>query len=164
VDDRKVKKTSYSVHDKLNRRIQVYLDKNGIEWVKGDADAFVFIDDEGNQTVIEAATLDDAHAILADRNSGAHATDRGFIDPTSLISPRAPAVGETLIGLFCERNMREAILGDLAEKFETRAAEHGEKNARAWYWWHVARSCGPFAWRWARRLVALDDLRQLIGW
>jgi len=82
-------------------------------------------------------------------------------EPVSLATP---AVGETLIGLFCSGNIREAILGDLAEKFEERASERGASYARAWYWWQVARSFGPFAWRWGRRLVALDDLRQLIGW
>jgi hypothetical protein len=77
--------------------------------------------------------------------------------------PTAPRICEVLVGLFCSRVHREAILGDLAEKFEARALSNGARRARAWYWWQVARSFGPFAWRWGRRLVALDGLRRLIG-
>ncbi|HEV2816822.1 MAG TPA: permease prefix domain 2-containing transporter [Allosphingosinicella sp.] len=133
------------------------------EWrviVDGDTNMLVFVDDKGERTEVRAATLADVHGLVAMRNHGAHAADESTIE----VKAAAPPLGETLIAIFCGPAMKEAILGDLAEKFEERTRERGEKNARIWYWWQVARSFGPFAWRWGRRAMELDDLRRLIGW
>lgn len=78
-------------------------------------------------------------------------------------SATAPRIGEVLIGLFCGRTLREAVLGDLAEKYVERALTLGPKKARVWYWWQVARSCGAFSWRCVRRLIELDEVLRRIG-
>jgi hypothetical protein len=72
-------------------------------------------------------------------------------------------MGEALIGLFCGHAFRDAVLGDLAEMFEARAARDGARSARTWYWWQVARSFAAFGWRWAQRLVQLQAVLRLIG-
>lgn len=77
--------------------------------------------------------------------------------------PKVPHIGEAIIGLICGSTMREAILGDLAERFEERACREGARSAQAWYWRHVAKSIGAFAWRFARRLIELDEILQRIG-
>ena len=74
-----------------------------------------------------------------------------------------PKLGEKLIGLFCQRDFREPILGDLAERFSERAQRKGAKAARRWYWRQVIRSTGAFIWRWARRLVEFDEVLKRIG-
>ena len=84
-------------------------------------------------------------------------------DGTDHAVPRVPRLGEVLAGLLCDPALREAILGDLAERFEERVRRRGPKAAKAWYWWQVVRSFGPFAWRWARRLIELDEILQRIG-
>ena len=38
-----------------------------------------------------------------------------------------------LVGLFCSRDMREAVLGDLDEKFAELAERRGVRIAKAWY-------------------------------
>lgn len=100
-----------------------------------------------------------------DQDSEPHAPTPGIAQhdtkATFIVAPRA---GEALIGFISHGPYQEGILGDLAEKFEARAMSDGPRRAYVWYWWQVAWSFGPFAWRWARRLLALDDLRQLIGW
>ena len=83
--------------------------------------------------------------------------------PAEPIIPAAPRTGEILIGLFCGRDRREDMLAVLADRFEDKARYRGARYARRWYWREVARSFGPFAWQWARRLVELDALLKLIG-
>lgn len=77
--------------------------------------------------------------------------------------PSVPAAGERLIALFCQRAYREAILGDLAEAFALLAKERGPGVARTWYWWQAVRSFGSFAWRWAQRIIELDEMLKRIG-
>lgn len=77
--------------------------------------------------------------------------------------PCVPPLGEAIVGLACSADLREAMLGDLAERFEALVASRGGKAARAWYWRQVARSLGALAWRWGRRLMELDALLQRIG-
>ena len=54
-----------------------------------------------------------------------------------------PSLAERLIGWSLPVDDREAVLGDLAEEFATRAAGHGPARARRWYWWQVRRSVIP---------------------
>lgn len=81
---------------------------------------------------------------------------------SAVFTPSPPRAGEFLIGLFCTRGLREAIVGDLAEKFQERAAT-STRRARAWYWFQVVRSFGAFGWGWVRRLAELDAIFQRIG-
>lgn len=55
-----------------------------------------------------------------------------------------PAITECLLGaLVADRALREPFLGDLAEEFGARCAEHGAARARRWYRGQAARSV-PF--------------------
>jgi hypothetical protein len=76
--------------------------------------------------------------------------------------PMPPIAGERIIALL-GGEMAEAILGDLAEKFEERVERIGETRARAWYWWQATRSVGSFVGRWTRRLIEIEALLQRIG-
>jgi len=73
-------------------------------------------------------------------------------------SAEIPAWAEKLISLFCAASMREAVLGDLAERFEDRLKSSGLPSARRWYWRQVLWSTGSFLWRGARRLVEIEEL------
>lgn len=77
--------------------------------------------------------------------------------------PKVPRLGELLISVVCQRKVREAVLGDLEEGFQTRAHARGARIARRWYWWQVAKSAAAFTWRWTRRLLELDELIRRIG-
>jgi hypothetical protein len=65
--------------------------------------------------------------------------ERGRADQK--ISP--PALGESLLLLFCPTNRADAILGDLAEQFETEVQKKGIKRATLLYWVRAIRSFGP---------------------
>lgn len=73
-----------------------------------------------------------------------------------------PRAGEMLIGLFCRRDIREAVLGDLDEKFAELAERRGAKVAEAWYWGQAGRSVLFFAVRWGRRLLELEAILKRI--
>lgn len=82
--------------------------------------------------------------------------------PESLVPPVPPRVGEALVGLFCRREMREAVLGDLDEKFAELVERRGARVAKAWYWSQAARSALFFAVRWGRRLLELEAILKRI--
>lgn len=83
-------------------------------------------------------------------------------DSRSLAPPAPPPFGEALVGLFCSRDMREAVLGDLDEKFGELAERRGCNFAKAWYWGQAARSALFFAFRWGRRLLELETILKRI--
>jgi imidazolonepropionase-like amidohydrolase len=61
------------------------------------------------------------------------------VKPTSSAAP--PAIVECAVGaLVAHRALREAVLGDLAEEFAARCAQHGAARARRWYLAQAARS------------------------
>lgn len=86
--------------------------------------------------------------------------------PIALAAPPAPPapprIGEALIALFCKRAMREAVLGDLDEKFAELAGRRGARVAKAWYWGQAGRSVLFFAVRWGRRLLELEAILKRI--
>ena len=86
--------------------------------------------------------------------------------PSAPQAPPAPPVpprfGEVLVGLFCKRELREAVLGDLDEKFAELAERRGANVAKAWYWSQAARSALFFAVRWGRRLLELEAILKRI--
>jgi hypothetical protein len=57
------------------------------------------------------------------------------------VSP--PALGESLLVLFCPASLADAVLGDLAEQFESEVQKKGIKRARLLYWARAIRSFGP---------------------
>jgi hypothetical protein len=54
-----------------------------------------------------------------------------------------PALGESLLVLFCPANRADAVLGDLAEQFEIEVQKKGIKRATLLYWTRAIRSFGP---------------------
>ncbi len=67
-----------------------------------------------------------------------------------------------MVSLFCSPKMREAVLGDLDEKFAELAERRGPKFAKAWYWGQAGRSVLFFAVRWGRRLLELEAILKRI--
>jgi DNA-binding CsgD family transcriptional regulator len=80
----------------------------------------------------------------------------------TLSPPSPPIVAEALVGVFCKREMREAVLGDLDEKFAELAERRGAGSAKAWYWGQAGRSVLFFAVRWGRRLLELEAILKRI--
>ncbi len=56
---------------------------------------------------------------------------------------RVPVAARILVQRLAPPDRREAVVGDLDEEFEERAAEDGVPEARRWYWSQVLRSSGP---------------------
>lgn len=83
-------------------------------------------------------------------------------DPALEVLPAPPWAGEALVSLFCKRDLREAVLGDLDEKFAEVAERRGAKVAKAWYWSQAGRSVLFFAVRWGRRLLELEAILKRI--
>ena len=103
--------------------------------------------------------------VKADDRGPAASDDVSLEPPMEAIKsapPSAPVVGEALVGLFCKRDMREAILGDLDEKFAELAERRGARFAKAWYWSQAGRSVLFFAVRWGRRLLELEAILRRI--
>lgn len=74
--------------------------------------------------------------------------------------PTPPRTAERLLeALGAEPEFRDALLGDLAEDFATRAAEDGERAARRRYWREALRVAPYLLHSWARRLRARDAAR-----
>jgi len=83
--------------------------------------------------------------------------------PAAPPPPRVPRLGERLIGLFAPREVSEAMLGDLEEKFAVKVATDGVKKARRWYWREVGLTGLSFGWRWLQRAAALEAVLRRIG-
>jgi len=74
-----------------------------------------------------------------------------------------PRTAERLLeALGAEPEFRDALLGDLAEDFATRAVHDGERAARRWYWREALRVAPHLLRNGARRLRARDAAR-LVG-
>ena len=65
-------------------------------------------------------------------------------------SPRPPRLASIILALTLPRDVRQAVLGDMAEAFEQRVQRGDEVGARLWYWSHTWRSLSPLA-RWPLR-------------
>lgn len=106
---------------------------------------------------------DAQHASAGGAESGASPPNDAAIDTADRPAPPTPPpFGETLVGLFCKRDIREAVLGDLDEKFAELTERRGVNFAKAWYWSQAARSALFFAVRWGRRLLALEAILKRI--
>ncbi|MET0395775.1 MAG: permease prefix domain 2-containing transporter [Longimicrobiaceae bacterium] len=74
--------------------------------------------------------------------------------------PAPPRTAERLLeALGAGPEFRDALLGDLAEDFATRAADDGERAARRWYWREALRVAPYLLHDWACRLRARDAAR-----
>jgi hypothetical protein len=74
--------------------------------------------------------------------------------------PAPPRTAERLLeALGAGPELRDALLGDLAEDFATRAADDGEPAARRWYWREALRVAPYLLGNWARGLRARDAAR-----
>ncbi len=74
--------------------------------------------------------------------------------------PTPPRTAERLLeALGAEPELRDALLGDLAEDFATRAADHGERAARRRYRREALRAAPYLLHSWARSLRAREAAR-----
>ncbi len=63
-----------------------------------------------------------------------------------------PAAAEWLLGLFTTDETRDALLGDLEERFSADCQRFGQKFARRRYLMAAMRSAGPLMWSRLKRL------------
>jgi hypothetical protein len=80
-----------------------------------------------------------------------------------VIVPRVPSTAETILSYVCTPDRLEAVLGDLERNFDRRAAKHGEKAARHWYWWQTARTVIIFGIQIIASLALLRGLFRKLG-
>jgi hypothetical protein len=139
-----------------------------VHYIQGDQ--ITFSCDEGRQITVRKMDTPGEYVVITKKAADVHTHLIGgghrratFETPIGAPAPAAPRFGELLITLVCGQHRQEAVLGDLAEGFAARARIRGLRNANAWYWWQVAKSVGPFGWRWAQRLVQLQAVLRLIG-
>jgi hypothetical protein len=79
------------------------------------------------------------------------------------MSPTPPRTAELLLeALGADAELRDAVVGDLAEEFAIRAAYDGVRPARRWYWHEALRTAPHLLRAWARHLRA-RDVAQLAG-
>jgi hypothetical protein len=62
-----------------------------------------------------------------------------------------PGLGEALLIIFAPTRRADAMLGDLAERFNDDVEKKGLKRARLLYWARVLRSIGPMIWAKVRK-------------
>jgi hypothetical protein len=62
-----------------------------------------------------------------------------------------PGLGEALLVIFAPKRRVDAMLGDLAERFNDDVEEKGLKRARLLYWARVLQSIGPMLWTKVRK-------------
>jgi len=80
-----------------------------------------------------------------------------------LVATDVPSTAETIISYLCTPDRLEAVLGDLQRNFARRAAKHGEKAARRWYWWQTARTVAAFGVQIVMKVVMLRALLEKLG-
>jgi hypothetical protein len=142
------------VHDGLARRMKE-------EWAKVPT----LSDGERRQALMFlefAARTHEALQLMAELRTRPPEITAAELGEPAAAPPAPPTAGEALVGLFCKREMREAVLGDLDEKFAELAERRGPRIATAWYWSQAARSALFFAVRWGRRLLELETLLKRI--
>jgi predicted DNA-binding protein (UPF0251 family) len=67
--------------------------------------------------------------------------------------PEPPALAEFLVAMFVSAEHRDALLGDMEEKFNAELARGwSQPRARRVYWAEALRTIGPLAWRKVRGL------------
>jgi hypothetical protein len=86
-----------------------------------------------------------------------------FIGATRTVNPKN---ARFLIQLLMANKEGDALLGDLEERFNRIAQEHGVERARFWYWFQVVTSLRPIAWAWLKRITGLaaayEAIRRII--
>lgn len=78
------------------------------------------------------------------------------LQPPKRSSP--PATAAFLLAFVAPKNLAQALLGDLEEIFQKNAERFGDSQARRMYWLEVARSFGPLAWQWIKRMGLITFL------
>ena len=69
-----------------------------------------------------------------------------------------------IIELISTPATRDAVIGDLLEARDKIMEQHGERKARFYFWWQVARTIGHFAYAWVRRLRWIAVALGFVGW
>ena len=91
------------------------------------------------------------HEMLLDRAPGTH----------------PPAIAEIVLALAVRGRQREAIVGDMDERFGASAKKLGRKRAARLYWAEVIRSVAPLLWAAIKRLgiaaALVDAVKQFFG-
>jgi hypothetical protein len=74
-----------------------------------------------------------------------------------------PRDAHFLFWMFLDPKTCDAIVGDLEERYRLIFKTFGRRRANFWYWTQAARSVGPIAWAWAKK-IALKPLISVIIW
>jgi hypothetical protein len=110
--------------------------------------------------IVEGQTIDDLiinsqKPLEAPLQADTSFSDRtaGRISDAEDTDTNPPPVAEFLVALFANSRRRDAILGDMEEKF-IKNLSRGKKRAARLYWAEAIKSIGPQVWRRAKWIAA----------
>jgi hypothetical protein len=74
-------------------------------------------------------------------------------------SPQPPTNAEFILHLLLKKDERDAVIGDLLERYPKKVERFGERRAKLWFWGEVIRSLWPLIKRACLKtgLVALGE-------
>ncbi|MHC1944020.1 hypothetical protein IF803_06500 [Bradyrhizobium sp. UFLA06-06] len=119
------------------------------------------------QREIEVAKLEHAAfaAVLKAARKKIENVEVHAAPPPKRSSP--PVTAAFLLAFIAPKDSAQALLGDLEEMFQKNAERFGDKQATRMYWFEVARSIGPIAWQWVKKMgfitFLVDYLRTKFG-
>jgi hypothetical protein len=95
-----------------------------------------------------------------------HLRDPRLADVKATDAPPQPAeppgFPEFLIETLLPAKRAEHVIGDLNERFIQHCAQFGLARAKRLYWAEALRSLGPVAWRWAKRVLKLGAIAEVV--
>ena len=88
----------------------------------------------------------------------------GFVEPIleSHPQPEPPARAELLLHLFLKADERDAVIGDLLERFAAKHKRFGDRAAHLWFYGEVFRSLWPLAKRTIAKISGVIALGEWI--
>ena len=103
-----------------------------------------------NYPVLSARDASEMLGAFANENFVAISVDTSFdedVQMSSVNESLPPTDINFLLCLLLNKDEREALIGDLSERYNKMCSKHGEVQARRWYYGQVLRSVGSFALR-----------------
>jgi hypothetical protein len=70
---------------------------------------------------------------------------------------------ERLVAMFLSPELREAVIGDLQERYGELIEESGYTRATLWFWRQIVTSLAPFAWVTLKRISGLEAIYRRMG-
>jgi hypothetical protein len=86
----------------------------------------------------------DSKQIVINTDLVTSSTDESLAQPTPEPLPEPPLKAEFILHIFVRREERDAIIGDLIERYGRMYKRFGERRTKIWFYSEIARSVWPF--------------------